>query len=106
MRGQLRRENERLMSFDRLTPNYKTRDFGCVTRDELGYHMKYVPPTLMVSETSVNHYAETDRWAAAIDSAFDMPSARKDFLRAEIERLPASEPRRIAGFPVRTYRWY
>ena len=85
-RAELAREDERLMSFDRLTPAKWGVLYSCMRKPADGYRVVSVPPCL----TIVNYdedYRYATGWEEAIDACPDMPIARREYLKKEMRHL-------------------
>jgi len=76
----LARDGERLMSFDRLTPDRDALAFACVKKDEHGYRAHRVPPTLAVFSHG-DEYQLVRGWDEVLDGCPDMTATRRDYLR-------------------------
>jgi len=106
-RAQLARENERLMSFDRLTPAKWGVLYSCVRKTVDGYQVVAVPPALSI----MNHgedYVDASGWDEAIDNCPDMPASRRDFLKDELQKLrdnPGVYCEKWGEVEVMTPRW-
>jgi Shedu protein SduA, C-terminal len=106
-RAELARHDERLMSFDRLTPCKHGAVFSCVKKGQDGYRVLAVPPCL----TIINHgedYRRSSGWAEALDNCPDMPVARREYLKAEIGLLvadPDAYIRQDGRLGVRMTEW-
>ena len=85
-RAELAREDERLMSFDRLTPGKWGVLYSCIRQTANGYRVVSIPPCL----TLVNHgedYQFAKGWEEALDDCPDMPAARREYLKQELRTL-------------------
>jgi hypothetical protein len=85
-RAELAREDERLMSFDRLTPGKWGVLYSCIRQTANGYRVVSVPPCL----TLVDHgedYQSAKGWEEALDDCPDMPAARREYLKQELRTL-------------------
>ncbi|MFC0531377.1 Shedu anti-phage system protein SduA domain-containing protein [Phytohabitans kaempferiae] len=85
-RAELAREDERLMSFDRLTPCKYSILYSCVRREQDGYRVLSVPPSL----TIFNHgkwYHPSVGWLEALDDCPDMAPSRRDYLKEQLDLL-------------------
>jgi hypothetical protein len=106
-RAELAREDERLMSFDRLTPAKWGALYSCVRITAEGYRVVSVPPCL----TIVNHgedYQCATGWEDALDACPDMPRARCEYLKKEIRNLidnPNAYAEMIGEIAVRRPQW-
>jgi Domain of unknown function (DUF4263) len=84
-RAELAREDERLMSFDRLTPAKWGTLYSCVRMTANGYHVVAVPPSLTIFND--DDYQRTMGWEEALNDCPDMPAARREYLKKEIRKL-------------------
>ncbi len=89
-RAELAREDERLMSFDRLSPDHDAVSFPCVKKSERGYRAQCVPPTFALFSASDDHRLVSG-WDEALDDCPDMTTARREFLRGLLHEQPDSE---------------
>jgi len=85
-RGELAREDERLMSFDRLTPGKWGVLYSCIRQTADGYRVVAVPPSLTIFNTGKDYRCATG-WDEAFDACPDMPAARREYLKREIRYL-------------------
>lgn len=90
-RGELAREDERLMSFDRLSPCKDGATLACVRRQQDGYRALAVPPCWSISNDP-DLYSSVSGWDAALDSSFDMTVERRDYLKSALADLLESGP--------------
>ena len=97
-RGQLAREDERLMSFDRLTPERWSEVYSCVRKTQEGYQAVAVPPCLSIYNDG-QHYRPVSGWDQALDSCLDMAPARREYLRGQL-RLLTNRPDAYARITV------
>jgi hypothetical protein len=106
-RAELARDGERLMSFDRLTPAKNSVLFSCVRKTQDGYRVVAVPPCL----TLFNHgedYQLASGWGEALDNCHDMPPARRQYLKEQLDLLttnPHAYVRTDRGMQVRRPQW-
>lgn len=106
-RAELAREDERLMSFDRLTPAKWGVLYSCLRKRQDGYEVAAVPPSLTIFNDGKN-YRVTQGWEQALDDCLDMPPARRDYLKREIRYLidtPQAYIETIGNMQVRKPRW-
>ncbi|KXK33656.1 MAG: hypothetical protein UZ01_00031 [Candidatus Brocadia sinica] len=54
-RGHVEREHETYMTYDRLVPDYMLKNEMCVKREDDGYKVISVPPTLEITHLSMMH---------------------------------------------------
>jgi hypothetical protein len=85
-RGQLAREDERLMSFDRLNHERWSEMYSCVRKTQEGYQAVAVPPCLSLYNNG-QHYRPVSGWDQALDSCLDMAPARREYLRGQLRLL-------------------
>lgn len=85
-RGQLAREDERLMSFDRLTPAWCGETYSCVHKTQEGYQAVALPPCLTLCNDG-QHYRPVSGWDQALDDCPDMAPARREYLRDQLRLL-------------------
>jgi hypothetical protein len=107
-RAELAREDERLMSFDRLTPCKNSVLFSCVRREQDGYRVLAVPSSLTILNSG-DRYEAASGWPEALDACPDMPPSRREYLKDQFDLL-ASNPdayvRRLdSGLRVRRPQW-
>ncbi|MGH7206607.1 MAG: Shedu anti-phage system protein SduA domain-containing protein [Nitrospiraceae bacterium] len=79
-RGHLGRENEFLMTFDRLHPNPLAKNFLCVRRLRDGYEALSVPPTLELSRPLAGYFSFIAGKTLALSSSPYLSDDRKEFL--------------------------
>jgi len=106
-RSELAREDERLMSFDRLTPSKWADAYSCVRKTVNGYQVVAVPPSLTIINTGET-YRCVEGWQEALDHCPDMPTARCEYLQMEIGRLiedPHAYVETRGRLRTRTPRW-
>ena len=82
-RAELQREDERLMSFDRLSPANYGGLYSCVRKVQDGYQVVAVPPCLRLL-LKAEDYKCSNGWDRALDSCHDMAPARRDYLKEQI----------------------
>jgi Domain of unknown function (DUF4263) len=83
-RAELQREDERLMSFDRLTPSEYGELYSCVRKTQDGYQVVAVPPCLGPLR-GAEDYRQSNGWNHALDSCHDMAPARREYLKEQIK---------------------
>ena len=105
-RAELAREDERLMSFDRLNPAKWGVLYSCLRKRQDGYEVVAVPPALTIFNDG-EHYRAAHGWGRAIDGCVDMPSARRDYLKLEMHNLinPDGQADTTAQPRYRRVRW-
>jgi hypothetical protein len=106
-RAELRREDERLMSFDRLTPAKWGVLYSCLRKTAEGYEVVSVPPSLTIFNTGED-YRRSQGWEAALDDCQDMPAARREYLKQEMRNLienPGAYVEMVGGLELRRPRW-
>ncbi|MFD8301486.1 Shedu anti-phage system protein SduA domain-containing protein [Streptomyces sp. NPDC059690] len=84
--AELAREDERLMSFDRLAPGKNSTLYGTVRRSQNEYEVVAVPPSFSVINNQ-RHYISAQGWEDVIRATGDMPAERQQFLTATIEEM-------------------
>jgi len=107
-RAELAREDERLMSFDRLTPAKWGVLYSCLRKRLDGYEVVSVPPFLTIFNDGKD-YRVTQGWEEALDDCQDMPAARLDYLKREMRYLiddPHAYTETTGNIEVRSPRWY
>jgi hypothetical protein len=85
-RAELARDDERLMSFDRLTPAKMSRMYSCVRKIQQGYRALAVPPCLTIINDGED-YQPVAGWGEALDACPDMASSRREYLKSELRVL-------------------
>jgi len=106
-RAELAREDERLMSFDRLTPAKWGALYSCVRMTADGYRVVAVPPSLTIFNDGED-YQYAAGWEEALDDCPDMPVTRREYLKKEIRKLiynPDAYVENVGGLKVRRPRW-
>jgi hypothetical protein len=106
-RAELARGDERLMSFDRLTPAKNSVLYSCVRKNQRGYHALAVPPCLTVLNTG-DRYQPVEGWEEALDACPDMASSRREYLKEELRLLvenPDAYVRTEGGMRIRRPEW-
>jgi hypothetical protein len=83
-RAELQREDERLMSFDRLAPADYGELYSCVRKPQDGYQVVAVPPCLGLLQ-GAEDYRRSNGWDHALDSCQDMAPARREYLKEQIK---------------------
>jgi hypothetical protein len=106
-RAELAREDERLMSFDRLTPGKWGVLYSCIRQTVNGYRVVSVPPCLtLINDGEDYRYAQG--WEAALDDCPDMPATRREYLKKELQTLiddPGAYSEVVGNITVRRPRW-
>ena len=106
-RAELAREDERLMSFDRLTPGKRGMLYSCVRQTANGYRVVSVPPCLTIFNDGEDYRCATG-WEEALDACPDMPATRREYLKKEIRNLidnPRAYVEMVGHIEVRRPRW-
>ena len=85
-RAELARPDERLMSFDRLTPAKNSILYSNVRKKQDGYSVASVPPSLTLFNTGED-YQRISGWASALDDCPDMAAGRRDYLKEQLSLL-------------------
>jgi hypothetical protein len=85
-RAELGRPDERLMSFDRLTPAKNGVLYSTMRKREDGYQVISVPPSLTLFNNG-SHYKVASGWAEALDNCPDMAAGRRDYLKEQLSLL-------------------
>jgi Domain of unknown function (DUF4263) len=83
-RAELQREDERLMSFDRLDPANYGELYSCVRKTQDGYQIVAVPPCLGLIREAED-YRQSNGWDHALDNCGDMAPARRERLKEQIK---------------------
>ena len=81
VRAQLARDNEYLMSFDRLTPSSDAKNLFTVKRSPSGYEAIAYPPTYVLGPCGADTYSVINNKNEAIDACEWMLPERKGFLK-------------------------
>lgn len=89
-RAELARPDERLMSFDRLTPSKNSVLYSTVRKGQDGYRVTSVPPSLTLLNTG-EYYQRVSGWVRALDDCPDIAANRRDYLREQLDLL-SSDP--------------
>jgi len=84
-RRELYREDERLMTFDRLAPSVKATDLLCVTRKPDAYHLKFVPPSFEVVAWNDHRYEAINDWQLGLSNSSEVSPSRAEFVLQEVE---------------------
>jgi transposase len=92
-RAELRREDERLMTFDRLIPDPRIAEFLSVTHSARGYELLRVPQAFRVIDWDDHRFAAIGGWKSALAETPDLSEARADFVEQEISGLIAQHRR-------------
>jgi hypothetical protein len=107
-RGELARQDERLMSFDRLTPAKHGALYSCVRKRQDGYTVLAMPPCLTLFNQG-DEYSQIAGWDQALDSCRDMADGRRDYLKHELQLLTENPDAYVrterGGLWVRTPQW-
>jgi hypothetical protein len=90
-RAALAKPDERLMSFDRLTPAKNSVLYSTVRKGQDGYRVTSVPPCLTIFNTGQD-YKLISGWTSALDGCPDMAASRRDYLKEQLALL-TSNPR-------------
>ncbi len=85
-RAELARPDERLMSFDRLTPAKNGVLYSTVRKGRTATGVTSVPPCLTIFNNGEDYRAHSG-WDGALDNCPDMAAARRDYLKHEIRHL-------------------
>jgi hypothetical protein len=88
-RAELGRFNERLMSFDRLTPAKNSVLYSTVRKGQDGYRVISVPPSLTLFNTGED-YQLISGWHGALDDCPDMAADRRDYLKKQLDLLTSN----------------
>ena len=86
-RRELYRDDERLMTFDRLAPQDKASDLLCVKRGADGYRLVYASPAFQIADCDTHRYVAINQWAEGLAQTYDMAQGRSDFVLREVETL-------------------
>jgi Domain of unknown function (DUF4263) len=106
-RAELARQDERLMSFDRLTPAKNSILYSCVKKTQDGYSVVAIPPCLTIFNTG-DPYSAATGWEEALDNCPDMADERRNYLKREFGVLrenPDAYVRSVGGMSVRRPSW-
>jgi hypothetical protein len=106
-RAELARADERLMSFDRLTPAKNSDMYSCVRKTQQGYRAVAIPPCLTIINDG-DDYQHVKGWIEALDNCLDMADSRRDYLKSELLLLtqnPDAYVRYEGTLRVRKPRW-
>jgi len=79
-RGQLHRNDEFLMTFDRLCPQYDCRQFFCVKADAEGFSAVSVPPTIQLGPVLADDRARIRNKDCAVVANQYLSKERSSFL--------------------------
>jgi len=85
-RAELARPDERLMSFDRLTPAKHGVMYSTVRKGQDGYQVISVPPSLTLFNRGAE-YQLVSGWDEALDDCPDMATERRDYLKRQLGLL-------------------
>ena len=83
-RAELQREDERLMSFDRLAPANYGELYSCARKTQDGYQVVAVPPCLGLLQ-GAEDYRPSNGWDHALDRCHDMAPVRREYLKEQIK---------------------
>lgn len=107
-RAELAREDERLMSFDRLTPAKNGALYSCVRKRQDGYTAVAVPPGLTLFNQG-DEYSQVAGWDRALDACGDMADGRREYLKHELQVLTENPDAYVrterGGLRVRKPQW-
>lgn len=106
-RAHLAREDERLMSFDRLTVSKSSELFSCVRKDEDGYRALTVPPAWSIIN-NWEDYAPVAGWDDALNGCLDMADARRSYLKDQLRALQhesSADTGTLADIKFRRVKW-
>ena len=106
-RAELARPDERLMSFDRLTPAKNGVLYSTVRKGQDGYRVTSVPPCLTIFNTG-KYYRLTSGWDGALDNCPDMAASRRDYLKDQFALLTSDPDAYVTvtgGLRTRPARW-
>ena len=84
--AELARPDERLMSFDRLTPAKNSVLYSTTRKRQDGYQVISVPPSLTLFNTG-SEYQLVSGWTSALDDCPDMAVCRRDYLKEQLNLL-------------------
>jgi hypothetical protein len=85
-RAELERQDERLLSFDRLTPAKRSVLYSCVRKKQDGYKVVSVPPCLTIINSG-EIYTDSAGWDLALDRCPDMADRRREYLKEQFSLL-------------------
>ncbi|MEU1396170.1 Shedu anti-phage system protein SduA domain-containing protein [Micromonospora zamorensis] len=85
-RAELERQDERLMSFDRLSTAKRSVLYSCVRKTQDGYKVISVPPCLTILNSG-DRYAAATGWDLALDQCPDMADLRREYLKEQLSLL-------------------
>jgi hypothetical protein len=85
-RAELARPDERLMSFDRLTPAKNGVLYSTVRKRKDGYQVISVPPSLTLINDG-DDYCLSSGWAKALDDCADLAAGRRAYLKGQLDLL-------------------
>lgn len=106
-RAELARPDERLMSFDRLTPAKNSVLYSTVRKRQDGYQVIAVPPSLTLINTG-DDYSCISGWPSALDDCADMAPGRRAYLKEQFDLLtrnPDAYVESRGGLRVRQPKW-
>jgi hypothetical protein len=100
-RRELYREDERLMTFDRLAPSEKAAELLCVKRRPDAYHLEYASPAFQVCDWDADRYAAITGWAEGLNRTSDLAPGRAAFVSQAIDELRSEYKTKNRSGPVR-----
>ncbi|MBB2742899.1 UNVERIFIED_ORG: hypothetical protein FHR35_002721 [Microbispora rosea subsp. rosea] len=106
-RAELARADERLLSFDRLTPSKHSVLYSCVQKKQDGYRVVAVPPCLTIVNSG-DDYQHVSGWEEALDACPDMASTRREYLKDQFSLLttnPNAYVHNEGGLRLRRPQW-
>lgn len=86
-RGFLARDDERIMTFDRIEAKSKASRFPCVTHSDLGYAIKRVPPTFDASYINGDVCAGFMGWENGVNASPYISKDRAKLILREINEI-------------------
>jgi hypothetical protein len=95
-RAELARPDERLMTFDRLTPGKNAVLYSTVRKGQDGYRVISVPPSLTLFNTGAE-YRLISGWTSALDDCPDMAVGRRDYLKEQLNLLTSTPDAYVAS---------
>lgn len=106
-RAELARPDERLMSFDRLSPAKRSVLYSTVRKGQDGYRVTSVPPSLTIFNTG-QVYRQVSGWAEALDGCPDMAAGRRGYLKQQLDLIisdPGAYVETTGNLRTRPVRW-
>lgn len=88
-RGELARKDERIMTFDRLSPLLENSGLMCVRRSARGYELHRVPPAFEVINWDDHRYAAILDWEKGLAGSEELPPSRAAYVLKEVRQLIA-----------------